>query len=350
MSSPFLYFSKKDNAFKMKKHHHHIIHKNFFSILLFLILFQLFNTLSFAQVSTAAEINKNEIRIGELIELKLSITIPKTLQNEPYIFPEFKDTITKQIEIVEISKIDTIIQNDNFIIQRKIKISAYDSGQFVLPPLKFISKKDTSKSISTNSLLITVHTVPTDTAETSVKDIKPLFEEKFDIKWYLPLIIKISIGILLLAAVIFAIYWYTKKKKKPAAENKPKLPPHIIALEKLNKIKTEEIWKEGKIKDYYSAVSDTVREYIEGRYKIPALEQTSFETLQSLKYKAIATSTREKLNYIFEISDLVKFAKLTPIEQDHINILQSAFDFVNDTKEEIIHSTVPSQQQSNSNS
>ncbi|GIV28955.1 MAG: hypothetical protein KatS3mg028_0021 [Bacteroidia bacterium] len=303
---------------------------------------------SYAQLSATAEVNKQEIRIGDPIELKLSFIIPKELQNQPFILPAFKDTITQNIEIIETQKTDTIRQNSHLIIQQKYLISVYDSGQFVLPPIRFRLKNDTHQVVSTNTLLITVHTVPTDTSETSVKDIKPIFDEPFDIKWYMPLIIKTAIAVLLLTAIILGIYWYLKRKKKPVAPPKPQLPPHIIALEKLNKIKTEEIWKEGKIKDYYSAVSDTIREYIEGRFNVPALEQTSHETLQSLKYKAIAPSTREKLQYLFEISDLVKFAKLIPIEHDHIQILESAFDFVNDTKQETSSSAnEPAQQHQN---
>lgn len=296
-----------------------------FSFVLFLPIF------SFSQISATAEIDKNEIRIGDPIELKLSLNIPSQ-ENISFLWPSFKDTITSKIEIIDASKIDTIKNNSSKIIQQKIKISAYDSGQFVLPSIKFINKNDTHQFVATNSLIITVHTVPTDTSETSIKDIKPIFEEPFNIKWYLPNIIKWAIALLILAIIIYLIYYYTRKKKKSQVIEKPKLPPHIIALEKLNKIKQEEIWKEGKIKHYYSEIADTIREYIEGRYKVPALEQTTFETLQSLKYKAIDPATREKLKQLLELADLVKFAKFLPIENDHINILQYAFDFVNETK------------------
>lgn len=309
---------------------------SFFTLNIFGLL--LFSHYTFAQVSADAVINKNEIRIGDPIELHLSLSIPKDIK-EQYIFPVFKDTITKQIEIIETSRIDTV-QKDNFtIIEQKLKISAYDSGQFILPSIKFISKTDTSKYVLTNTLLITVHTVPTDTSETSVKDIKSIFDEPFDIKWYYPLITKIIFAVLVLALIIFLIYYYTRKNKKQQIIEKPKLPPHITALEKLQQIKEAAVWKEGKIKEYYSAVADTIREYIEGRYNIPALEQTTFEILQSLKFKAIDPATREKLKQLLELADLVKFAKFLPIESDHHQILESAFEFVHQTKQEISTNT-----------
>jgi len=295
-----------------------------FSIFIISILCLGFNT--YSQTSASASIDKNEIRIGEPIELKLSLYLSSS--NEKFIWPSFNDTITKDIEIIEFSKVDT---NQN-VIQQTFKISVYDSGQFVLPPIKFLNYSDTSKFVQTNTLLITVHTVPTDTSETSIKDIKPIFEEPFKFKWYMPLIIKSLIAILIFAIIIYFVYKYFIKKKEIKKEEKPKLPPDVIALEKLQKIKEEEIWKEGKIKEYYSAVADTIREYLEGRYNIQALEQTTFETLQALKFRAIANSSKEKIKYILELSDLVKFAKFIPAENDHIQIIQAAIDFVNETK------------------
>ena len=291
----------------------------------------------YAQLSATAEIDKNEIRIGEPIELKLKLQLPNDVLKNQIKWPIFKDTITQKIEIIDTSQIDN---SKALVIEQKLRISVYDSGQFVLPPIKFVNAKDTTQYAVTNTLLITVHTVPTDTSETSVKDIKPIFEEPFDIKWYMPLIIKILIGLLILALIIYFLYRYFKKKPKKDEQDKPKLPPHIIALEKLQKIQQEELWKEGKIKEYYSAVADTIREYIEGRYEVPALEQTSQETLLSLKFHAIDNTSREKLKYILELSDLVKFAKFLPIESDHYNILQSAIDFVNETKLETISQNI----------
>lgn len=285
------------------------------------------NNVLYGQIIAHAEINRNEIRIGEPIELQLTLQFPDKIQKIKW--PVFKDTITQKIEIIDASQVDTLKNN---ILRQVLHISVYDSGQYVLPAIKFLDASDTNKFVQTNTLLITVHTVPTDTSETSIKDIKPILEEPFDIKWYMPLMIKSLIGLLILGLIIYLIYHFLKKKKKAEKQLKPQLPPHIVALEKLEKIKQEEIWKEGKIKEYYSAVSDTIREYIEARYQILALEQTTFETLQALRFKAIAPETREKLKYLLELADLVKFAKFIPIESDHHQMLQTAFDFVNETK------------------
>lgn len=319
----------------MMHQHKHSAYQLLFRIFLYPILVYVIILLPFvstAQISAHATINRNEIRIGEPIELTLSLEIQNPSSAPSIKWTYFKDTINKYIEIIDASKVDTIQKNSTLFIQQKLKVSVYDSGQYVIPSIQFRYANDSTQFVSTPTILINVHTVPTDTSETSIKDIKPIFEEPFDIKWYMPLIIKILIALLIIALIVFLIYRYFKKKKTIQIQEKPKLPPHIVALEKLKDIQQKEIWKEGKVKEYYSAISDTIREYIEGRYHVPALEQTSFETMQSLRFKAIDANSRDKLKYILELSDLVKFAKFIPIENDHHQILQYAFDFVNQTQ------------------
>lgn len=97
------------------------------------------------------------------------------------------------------------------------------------------------------------------------------------------------IGILaVLAVVIFIIVKLTKKKPEELIERKPDVPPHILALQQLEKIKTELVWKEGKTKEYYSAITDTIRLYIEGRFGVQALELTTDEIMRAFKSQVVA--------------------------------------------------------------
>ena len=62
--------------------------------------------------------------------------------------------------------------------------------------------------------------------------------------------------------------------------------------------------------------------------------------------------SKEKLQQLLMLSDLVKFAKQTPIEVEHQFTLQNAFDFVNGTKreEEVINTNPQSSEPSNTES
>jgi hypothetical protein len=286
-----------------------------------------------------AVIDSSKIRIGEPTKLDVYVTYDANANKNLKIeWPSFEDTITSKVEIVSKTRIDSTIPDKNSpgLIQQhqQFIISAYDSGYFAIPPFKFVVNGDTANPVLTEALFLEVNTVPTDSTETSVKDIKAPFEEPFDWKWYLPYVYG---GLGALAVIILAVILIvklTKKKPEIAIEKKPDVPPHVLALQQLEKIKAEAVWKEGKIKEYYSSISDSVRLYIEGRFGIQALELTTDEIVRAFRSQVVDPLSKEKLQQMLVLSDLVKFAKQLPIEQENEMVLQNAFDFVNGTKRE----------------
>ena len=306
-------------------------------ILVFVVL--MIGSSAFSQIKVNAVIDSSKIRIGEQTKLDLYVTYDANAQKNLKInWPSFEDTISGKVEIISKTAIDSTIpdKNNPGIIQyhQQFIVSAYDSGYFAIPPFKFIVNDDTANPVLTEALFLEVNTVPTDTTDATIKDIKAPFNEPFDWKWYLPTVYTIGGILLLLALAIYLIIRFTKKKPVEVVEQKPLVPPHILALEQLDKIKTEQIWKEGKTKEYYSAITDTVRLYIEGRFGVQALELTTDEIMRAFKSQVVDALSKEKLQQLLVLADLVKFAKQVPIEQEHNLALQNAFDFINGTKRE----------------
>jgi hypothetical protein len=292
-----------------------------------------------AQVKVNAVIDSSKIRIGEQTKLDLYVSYDaNAAQSLKIEWPSFEDTITGKIEIVSQSRIDSTIpdKTNPSIIQQhqQFIVTAFDSGYFAIPPFKFIVNGDTVNPVMTEALFLQVNTVKTDTTEAKIKDIKPPFNEPFDWKWYLPLVYWGGAAILLIALIVFIILKLTKKKPQLIVEKKPDVPPHLIALAQLEKVKEEAVWKDGKTKEYYSAISDSVRLYIEGRFGIQALELTTDEIVKAFKSQVVDPLSKEKLQQMLVLADFVKFAKQIPLEQEHAMALQNAFDFVNGTKRE----------------
>jgi len=261
-----------------------------------------------------AVLDSNSIRIGAQTKLDLYLSYDASTQkNMNVLWPLIEDTIKKGLEVVNVTKIDTTIPNKNKpnIIQQHIQltVTSFDTGVYYIAPFKFIVNKDTANPLLTESLYLKVNTVATDTSLAKIKDIKPPYDETFDWKWYLP---EIYIGLAILAAIILLIILIKKLNKKKPQEiivEKPKIPAHITALETLEKIKEDAIWKDNKTKEYYSSIADTVRLYIEERFNINALELTSDEIIKIFKSQVVDSESKSKLNQILTLSDFVKFAK-----------------------------------------
>ncbi len=309
-------------------------------IITFLFAFCLLPFASISQVEVHAVLDTSKIRIGEQTRLDIYLNYNAKLEKNLSIeWPSFEDTIIKQIEVLSVTKIDTTFpdKNNPDIIQQHMQllITSFDSGYYAIPSFKFIINKDTANKKLTELLMLEVLSVPTDTSITKVKDIKAPFDEPFDWHWYLPYAYW---GLAILAALIILIIVIRKLTKKGPIEividDNPKVPAHITALETLEKIKQQAIWKDNKTKEYYSEIADTVRLYIEERFKINALELTSDEVIKVFKYQVVDSESKAKLTQILTLSDFVKFAKQIPIEVEHTLTLNNAFDFVNGTKRE----------------
>jgi hypothetical protein len=295
-------------------------------------------------VEVHAVLDSNSIRIGAQTKLDIYLNYDaKSQKNLDVLWPLIEDTIKKGLEVVNVTKIDTTIPDKNKpnIIQQHIQltVTSFDSGAYYIAPFKFILNKDTANPLYTEPLHLLVNTVATDSSLTKVKDIKPPYDEPFDWKWYLPYA---YIGLAIIAAIIVLIIVIKKLNKKKPQEiiiEKPKFPAHLTAFETLEKIKQEAIWKENKTKEYYSAIADTIRLYIEERFNINALELTSDEIIKIFKSQVVDSESKAKLSQILTLSDFVKFAKQIPIEAEHSLTLNNAFDFVKGTlrEEEIIN-------------
>ena len=300
--------------------------------------FLLLSVLTRAQVvKVDAVLDTSKLRIGEEARIDLYLSYSAKLTNIKIEWPSIGDTITGKVEVNSVSAIDTTLpkeSNSTEILQhQQIKVSVYDSGYYAIPGFKFIVNNDTANPLYTRPLLLEVHTVPTDSSAAKTKDIKPPFLEAFNWKWYLEYIYW-GVGILfaVLLIVLITLYYAKKKKAVVVEPEKPKIPPHITALATLEKIKAEQIWKEGKEKEYYSSIADTIRLYIEERFAVNALESTTDEIMTAFRTQVVDKESKEKLQQLLTLSDLVKFAKMSPIESENIFTLQNAFDFVNGTK------------------
>ncbi len=298
----------------------------------------LINTLAIAQVEAIAMMDTNKIRIGEQSKIDLYVKYKTTQKNLNIQWPVIGDTLRKEVEVVNVSKIDTTIPDkskpDEIQQHQTIIVTSVDSGFWAIPPFTFIVNNDTTKPVETDALLLAVYTLPVDTAEKSIKDIKAPFDEPFDWHEYLPFIYGGLVAIAVIILIIFILRKVLKKKPVVIEPPKPKVPAHITALNALEEIRNKKLWQEGKYKEYHTLISDTLRAYIEERYGVAAMELTSDEIFKIMNSQVIDTVSKEKLKQVLTLADYVKFAKVIPIEVENDMTLNSAFDFVNGTKRE----------------
>lgn len=286
-----------------------------------------------AQVTVSMKIDTNMLLIGDQVNLELEATFPDSTQ---VFLPIFSDTIIDKLEILDISNIDTVFSNGIYKIHQKYLVTSFDSGLYTIPPAKFVVnfiKGDFTDTLESSPIYFGVMTMKLDTANTNaITDIKLPIEAPITFKEVMPFI-GIGLGVLLLIFIIYIFYIkYTKKESVFIKKEKPKEPAHIVALRNLDILKNEKLWQKGKVKKYYSELTDIVRVYIEDRFNINAMESTTEEIIDAFKQVDIDKQLKIELFDMLKAADFVKFAKATPLADENEKNLEFVYQIVEKTK------------------
>lgn len=310
------------------------VSKGFRGLLLVLIALILSAYVSNAQdIQIKSSLDTNMILIGEQTKLIVDIQYPKKLEID---FPILQDTIVKEIEILDLS-IDTIFNSNNEHFVIKYTLTSFDSGYYAIPP-QVIINTTTGDTILSNPLMFAVNTYQIDSAsQNKFFDIKKPIDAPWTFKEFLDEYLNsILIGLLLIALIFSGIWYYKKRKKveKPVAKVViPKEAAHIVALRELSLLKDKKLWQSDRTKIYYVELSDIVRNYLDNRFKISSLEQTSQEILTSIENSNILNvRQQEQLKQILSTADMAKFAKAKPLANENDLALKNAFELVEQTK------------------
>lgn len=304
-------------------------------LMVWIFLLGIVNLQAHAQRITAkATLDSTIILIGDQVNLTLELEKPENLKMD---FPVVAGNLSEYIEVLKQSPIDTThLENNSLKMVQRLLITSFDSGEHRISPFWFrLQLDDRIDSIASNELFLKVLTMEIDTTR-GPTDIKMPYDAPLTLKEVTPWIL----GIILILAIIFFIFYYISRRKRnlPVFQlpQKPKEPAHVVALRSLDRIRDEKIWQKDKIKEYYSQVTDVLRQYIEERFGIQAMEFTTDETLAAFRRDKgmIGDKSLTNLGQVLSLADLVKFAKYLPLPDDHNLTLVNAYFFVNDTKPE----------------
>lgn len=286
-----------------------------------------------AGISVYGKIEPSKMVMGDQARLRYELTQNK---GEQVSCPLFTDTVTKGVDLVEVVKPDTVDLGDGRIqVNLEYIVTAFDSGFYFIPAQKFESE---SEYASSKPLGLVVDRVQVQ-AESDINPVKDIMNPPFSWAEFFYWAGIVLLVLVVLAAVAYILMKYVFKKKVTIIPHKeePVIPPYVIALRRLEEIKESKAWQ-SDIKGFYTQVTDVIREYIDKQFSINAMELTTDQILELTKRNPEFEQVRAMLKDMLQLSDLVKFAKYIPMEDDNNRSMISAFAFVEKTKpQEIVN-------------
>ena len=220
-------------------------------------------------------------------------------------------------------------------------VVSWQAGRFTLPAVKLRYTYQNAKRIYTitGQTLEVVSVLP---PRKSAEQLKALAIKGVKQPLSLPPRYLVLGCYLLASLLVSAFFWSlrTLKKHQETAPVEPELPPEpadVIALRRLEIIKSSNYIGEKKFLVFYTELSECIREYMENRYRINALEMTTEEFLQHLTGDSRLPETEQQvLKEFLSSADLVKFAKYIPAETEANQALAAIEQLILATREEIV--------------
>lgn len=287
-------------------------------------------------IKVAATLDTANILIGQQAQLELGVSYHVDRNAPKHItWPTITDTLSSKVAVIHDTHVDTILPDkavDPYLFKqvRTITITSWDSGFWAIPPFLFVIDGDT---IATDPLLLTVNTVEVDTSK-AFRDIKEIYELPFNLMVWLQDNWQWLVGGTALVAILTAlIIFLLKRARRPRAPAPPipQKPLHLRTLAALDELRQQKLWEQGRTKAYYSELTGILRSYVEERFHVPAMEQTTDELMAALHLSSIGTDQREQLGHLLRLADLVKFAKWQPISAENEQMMAGAIAFVHNT-------------------
>ena len=281
-------------------------------------------------IRVSSRVEGDSMMIGDHVRYTLRVD---AAPNVNFRMPVLRDSLGGHLEILAPVSADTSAVDGRKVVDHSYLITGFEPGNQRIPSMpvqySFGGEVDTALSMPVFISVIAPEVDP----EGEIKDIKPPINTPLTLKEILPWI-ALGGGIWMVGTLLAALVWmYLQRKKDP--ENfsiRPQEPAHVVAFRELDALREQKLWESGRVKDFYTRLTEITRHYIERQYGIPAMERTTWEIMEAFRRSNTDDALLDDmLRELLQLADLVKFAKEDPLPVDNQTNLNNAYLFVQKT-------------------
>jgi hypothetical protein len=281
-----------------------------------------------------AGLDTTSILIGDPLWLTLTVSAGP---GETVRFPEVADNLGK-FELLTSTPVERLDSDDGSAVQRRrFKVTTYETGRQSIPRLEFVAmgRDGSMDTLYTPELAVEVISLLSDTTGTEIKPLKALVPAPK--LWHRLVFWAAVIVFLVVVPLIFAWRRYLARRAARLLEAaRPVVPPrsaHLVAFDELDRIRSLGLIEKGEIRLFHELVSAAIRNYTAARFRIDALEMTTWELLMALEHKLPGDNRLyDSFRNFLEACDLVKFAKYKPPLVQINSVFNLAYELVESTR------------------
>ncbi|MDE6446826.1 MAG: hypothetical protein K2L35_00730 [Muribaculaceae bacterium] len=291
-----------------------------------------------APTMLSAKLDSATMLMGTVNTLRLEVVQDKGVKGEFPLFRNFGERgyvtlLNDTIELRREIKVDTAeIGSGRIQINYQVPVQVFDSGYYRLPEFVYVDGRD---SVRSKQLVLTVTPVKVAAQDEISPLTEPADPEDPSIFDHLPDWMVYYWWVILLVLLLGAAGWWAYRRYRKVGSilpAKPEPPAHEVALARLSRLKARHLWESGQEKEFYTILTDILRDYLDRRFGIKAMEMTSSQIMDRLADDSSLRSERGMMRQILDMADFVKFAMVRPLPDDNVKAFDNAVAFVEATR------------------
>ena len=277
-------------------------------------------------ITVTTRVDEPEITIGDTIKYTISVNAIASLTVQ---LPEFGENLGG-FAIKDFGHVEPERRNGRMVYEQWYSLDTYTTGSYTIPApvVRYTDAAEAMREIEGEEIRVEVKSVLSgDDAPNDIKDIAAPAALPAS---YRGLIFWcIAAAAFIVAGIVILLYFRRRRLNKEVIVRRP---AHDIAYEQLEALIAAQLIEHRRIEEYYVAISDTIRSYLENRFGLKAPEMTTEEFLEvAARESNLKDEHKALLSRFLMHCDLVKFARYGPDELEMQAAYDSAKLFVDET-------------------
>ncbi len=292
-----------------------------YSLMLLFVLLLVAPVAAQSPATAVWQTEQQTVTVGDPVKLTLSVNHPAETE---VLFPDLA-AAWPQATVVEQTVPQTISNGDGTLTtSQTVDVRFFTPGSIETPAVS-VTLSDAAGNLSAIGVAPTAVSVASVLIEgdSELRDIKPQADLPLSNSWMFIL------PLLLLGGVVVYLIVRKFRRTTPFVDNRL---PHERALDDLAVVAEMGLPENGRFKEHYTLISDTLRQYVSKRYQIDILERTTVEMERMISRTDIPQDAARELIALLKESDMVKFADIKPRIADAYLALDVAQKFISTTK------------------
>lgn len=237
------------------------------------------------------------------------------------------------MEVRQVTADSTEMGNDRIQVDYEFLVQPFEPGDIQIPPFAYVAAPGDTITSNVLSIKVLEPEMPQEMRDSlyinPMRGTLAIEAQWYDWvpDWWYWLLLGVVV-----AGLVVAILLLYKKNGKTILPLRKRVPPYVLATRRLDELKTKRLAEKGHTKAYYTELTDILRQYLGGRFKIYALEMTSPQIIAALKENPETAPLADYLQPMFNTADFVKFAKQDATADENIRSYNTVRNFVEKTR------------------